>query len=320
MCGANGCDKKGACGMNKNIFSSFTAVIFTSVLVACGGGGGGGGGNTNPVTPVAPVFNSALKPTDLPLDCFTKMYTRSALIDGAVSKEYGYENNSWGAWALYGGTALKQPWSQCVGVGFSDANTVVARMTWDTNGQTPANTLYPEIVYGFKPQPIQNNSPTFPKLITNISSLNVKWNFEIDKGNGAGQILLEAWLSSSPKVSDNHDGIVNAEVGIMLDCWGNDSWCIESGELVVIGGQDYIYKAARPSEIFGVIGSSPFTYFRSVKPQTGKGSLDMMQFINFLKSRNAIPNSLYLDSIEFGPEVSFGKGEVRVNSYSITVN
>ena len=211
---------------------------------------------------------------------------------------------------------MVQPWSQCIGAGFSDQNTVVARWTWDTNGQTTANVLYPEIAYGTL-SPSTTYVTSFPRLISSVNSLNVKWNFEIDKGDSTGQILLESWLSSSVYTFGNHDGKVNAEVGVMLDCWNSDSWCALTGELVTIGGKDYMYTGVQPP---AVTGSAPMMGFRSVKPQTGQGGIDMMQFINFLKSRNAIPNSLYIDTVEFGSEISKGKGEVRVNAYSITVN
>ena len=299
---------------------SLITLASLALLSACGGG------DSPPApapvqqvaAPVARMFNSALRPTDLTLNCNTTTYTRVAPIDESVSTEYGYENNSWGAWALYGGTPLTQPWSLCIKADFSDANTVVARMTWDTGNQSSPNTLYPEIVYGFKPQPIKNISTTFPKLTSSTASFDVKWNIEIDKDNSAGQLLIESWLSHSANVVSNHDGKVNAELAIAVDCWGNDGWCQLRGELVTIGGQDYMYEGVQPLSEATVPGSAQFIFFRSVKPQLA-GSIDMMQFINFLKSRDAIPNSLYIDSVEFGPEVNFGKGEARVNAFSVSV-
>ena len=289
---------------------SLIFIIITS-LIGCGGGG-----DSPPLPKPVPIINSLLKPLDLDLDCRTHLYTSVILVNPEINPEYGYQNNSWGSWGLYNTPAPIKPWSQCIGMGFSSINTVVARWIGDF-GDNIRNGVrsYPEIVYGYKPTNNIDNSPSLPKVINSITSIDINWDIEIDRGNGSGWVLLESWLSNTSKPYTLKSGDVNLELGIIIDCWGINGSCNPTGEIVNIGKNLYIYNInSAPNP-----GNPNMVSFHSIKSLSGQNNIDLKLFLNFLKERNVISDSHYIDDVEFGTEIINGKGEVRVNSYSVTL-
>jgi len=295
------------------------------VLAGCGGGGDG----TSPTQPIVQVFNSNLKPNDLKLNCVTKSNMQSANglyygsdshVDYNVSQDYYVNNNFWGVQMTENyANFLNSAWSQCMGAGFSDKNTVVSKLTWDMGTNSSWNggvKTSPFIDYGYNPEN-KHNGTTFPKQIASIKSLQVNWNIEIDKNNSIAHFMLDTWISSTATPNRITDSSMVAEMMIVFDCWPNtDQWCNPTGEKVNIGGYDYIFRL----ENAPFPGNPRFITFDSLTPQLGKGGINLTLFLDFLKSRGVLNNTHYIDDLEFGTEIIAGKGELRLNSYSVTVN
>lgn len=293
------------------------------VLAGCGGGG------TSSPQPIVPVFNSNLKPNDLRLNCVNKSsmqgpsgryYGSDSLIDYSVSQEYYIDNSFWGIQMVENyANFLKTDWSQCMGAGFSDFNTVVSKLTWDMGSNSLKDggiKTSPFIDYGYNPSN-RHKGTSFPKQIKDIKSLQINWNIEIDKNNSIAHLMLDTWISSTATPYNITDSTMVAEMMIVFDCWPNtDDWCNPSGEKVNVGGYDYIYTL-QPAPIKG---NPTFITFNSITPQLGKGGINLTLFLDFLKSRGVLNNTYYIDDLEFGAEIIAGKGEIRLNSYSITVN
>lgn len=304
--------------MPANFKKSLIAIV-VSTLVGCGGGGTGPTiqGPTASIVEPTVVINQFLKPNDLVLDCNTTQYTSVIPANIKINPEYGYENNSWGAWGLYGRPAMTKPWTQCIGMGFSGTNTVVAKWIWDF-GENVTNTVksYPEIVFGYKPTSKNKDiSPLFPKVINTINAIDVNWDIEIERGNGSGWMLIESWLSHTDKAVSLKSGDVMLELAIIFDCWNTEGWCHYKGEVVNIGKHNYTFTL-HPAPI---PGNPHLAAFHSVNSLAGQNSIDLKQFLNFLRDRKIISDFNYVNSIEFGTEIQNGKGQVRVNSYSVTV-
>jgi len=303
----------------KNIALTSIIVLIVFLLNGCGGGGGGGGGAATTTQQPITVFNSNLKPADLKVIC-TKN-TVNPIVAIGNSSDYYLQNNTWGLntaanYLIYSSL----PWSQCINADFSSTNTVVAKWTWDMTSDSSWSggvKSYPEIIYGYKPAG-QRNYSTFPKLIGNVKALKINWDIEVDKNSGTGQILLESWISSNDRpLSNAVSGGTVAELAIILDCWpSTDGWCNPTGEKVNIGGNDYIYK----SQNAPLNGNPQFITFNSINSQIGKNGLDMILFMNFLKLRGLLTDQQYIDDVELGTEIILGKGEVRLNAFSVTTN
>jgi predicted flavoprotein YhiN len=88
-----------------------------------------------------------------------------------------------------------------------------------------------------------------------------------------------------------------------------------AGEIVNIGKNLYIYNIHSSPNL----GNPKMVSFHSIKTLSGQNNIDLKLFLNFLKERNVISDIHYINDIEFGTEIINGKGEVRVNSYSVTV-
>ena len=268
------------------------------------------------------TFTMALTPADLTLDCSSSDQTRVNPIDPVSASDYGFENNTWGVWG-YGGSNVLTDWTQCMGSAFAGPNNVVARWTWDFSKYTINDggfvKSYPEIVYGFKPSGYANGSSAFPKRVSTIQSIPITWNMEIDNSQSTNNVAFDVWLSSTASPTSLTGGIVNAELMIWLDCVQRGStqgWCTAPGESVLIDGKEYVYST-QPAP---VPGNPRYILFRSVQSQLGAGSLNLASFLTFLKARAVISDADYVDDIELGTEIAEGKGELRLNSYSITIN
>ena len=285
-------------------------LLLSVVIAGCGGGSPANTTPSQPIQPVVHIFNSSIKPSDVNVSCFT---SRALAVDLSVSNEYFVENNTWGSSAI----SASYKWSQCIGSTFKDPNTLVAKWTWDMGYDLNSGVKsYPEIIYGVRPGS-NYSSNSFPKIINNVKNILIKWDIEIDKNDSSGQLLLESWISSTFNPTSIKDKNMVAEMGIILDCWGaTNGWCNPNGEKVNIGGYDYIFNvnpAPNP-------GNPKFITFNSITPQLVKSSIDLGLFLTFLKSRGVITDQQYIDDVEFGTEIVFGKGEVRLNSYSVTIN
>lgn len=285
-------------------------LLLSVVIAGCGGGSPANTTPSQPIQPVVHIFNSSIKPSDVNVSCFT---SRALAVDLSVSNEYFVENNTWGSSAI----SASYKWSQCIGSTFKDPNTLVAKWTWDMGYDLNSGVKsYPEIIYGVRPGG-NYSSNSFPKIINNVKNILIKWDIEIDKNDSSGQLLLESWISSTFNPTSIKDKNMVAEMGIILDCWGaTNGWCNPNGEKVNIGGYDYIFNvnpAPNP-------GNPKFITFNSITPQLVKSSIDLGLFLTFLKSRGVITDQQYIDDVEFGTEIVFGKGEVRLNSYSVTIN
>jgi hypothetical protein len=243
----------------------------------------------------------------------------------AVNPEFGSLNNAWGA------NSLTSTWSQCLGAALSTKDTLVAHWNWDF-GANSANDggyvkSYPEVGFGFKPGGT-DISPLFPIQVAAGKAISVSWDMTVthaisnkftgttSPGDG-GNILLESWVSTTTTPWGVRDPAIALEIAIKLTQWGsmgNMQFPDLTMELVTIDGKDYRFKATPNFNN----GTWTFCEFVSVATQN-TGTLDMSKFVDFLKARSLATNAMYVTSVELGTEISEGAGDVKVNSFSVTV-
>lgn len=320
----------------------------SAMLAACGGGGGGSTPAGIPaVTPaptpvvcVAPqvnqngvcvspaaTFNAALKPADLTMGCVTTPQTTylPPRIDAAVSKEYGYLNQTWGSETLTG-------FRNCMAVGFSSANSVVAHWTWDYGVNNTANggyvKAYPFVSYG-EQWGFQDETPAFPKQLSTLTSMRVEFDADLTHskspnyvpnnqyavGDG-GDLLIDTYFSSDAFPRNTKSSTIKIELSINLTQWGSMTIKGTNTEQVVIDGVSYTYYIQLPP----VVGNTGKQAVFNPNTYVTKGSINLVSFINFLKARGELIDSDWIDFTQIGTEISEGTGETKLNKFAVTVN
>ena len=106
---------------------------------------------------------------------------------------------------------------------------------------------------------------------------------------------------------------------ISTNNWGtygdypNPAWVFESE--VNIGGMRFRVTKA---DNFGIGNKWRFIVFKMLDDRP-IGHLDLMPFIQYMKSRGLITGNEYMSSIEYGTEPEYGSGEVKVHGYKVNV-
>ena len=101
---------------------------------------------------------------------------------------------------------------------------------------------------------------------------------------------------------------------IWLDRFGSLSSGGRWVENIDIDGVRYsVYLAEKWGDGWGYIA-----FVRS-KPQSGAGTLDLVQFLSYLRDQNLITGNEYIASIELGNEIVGGSGETILNQFEVSV-
>lgn len=242
-------------------------------------------------------------PTPLPTLSFEMNCTPGAVLESAA---YRAENNTWGMSNLTG-------WSQCIGLGEAETpGMAAAQWTWDWLDFIGGVKAYPEIIFGQKPG-MQSTTPDLPRRVNQISSLAIRYDIT-STSSGTGNLAFDIWLTDS----DNPDTFgappITHEIMIWLE--GFDGMQPGGSYIgkVTIGGIEYHLLVG---EHFG----DGWTYlaFKLVEPRQGVGELELVDFLDYLKTEGRLSGDEYVASIEFGNEVVNGAGQALLRSFEVVV-
>ena len=275
------------------------------------------------------LYTMITRPEDLTLKCITD-YSQSTgswnapFINKAVSPNYDFEINAWNSKGLVG-------WQECAAATIaSDASNVTARWTWDY-GANPLEPQWPKaaptIGYGRYPGNT-DVSPNMPTQIGTTSTMAVNWDITLST-TGTTNLMLEAWISSdgkSPSLVDPKN-TTHTNMAVWFNATGKYSRWHEwhRYEVVTIAGKEYEFYYQLPVQ---KIETSPGVFVDGFKqsllyiakvPQF-KGTVNYMDFVNHSKSRGLLKDTDFIEYIDFGTEIGDGVGELRVNSYNVTVH
>ena len=226
---------------------------------------------------------------------------------------YAVENNRWGADGV-------SPAQQCVGIGGVAADGSISAK-WNWNYGTGVNEVkgYPSIIYGQKPGYPALVGSTLPKKVNDITVATTGWNTS-EGANGKGHNAYDIWLTRDPNF---YGGFLNTpithEIMISTNNWGtygdfpNPAWIFEN-EVVIDGIRFRVTKA----DDFGFGNKWRFIVFKMLDDRR-VGSLNLMPFIQYMKSKGLITGNEYMSSIEFGTEPEFGSGEVQIHGYKVNI-
>jgi len=218
--------------------------------------------------------------------------------------EYIVSNNVWGKGNITN-------YKQCIfGTKIGNIVDFGWNWTWPKDGGNVK--AYPEIIYGWKPWSESSTTSNLPIQIGNINQITVSYDAILSTTSTTGtyNLTFDLWITNLSPPNPNN---ITREVMI----WVETKNMIPSGTLlqrVSISGEDYDFYKGQ-----GSAGSTIWTYlaFVKVSPKL-KGSINVHEFLNYLKNESHIFANEYLASIEFGNEIIEGAGETRLQNYSVS--
>ena len=280
-----------------------------------------------------------ITPDSLVLDCKPVVGTYDIPeINSTVNNAWHFQNNAWGfsnSPALTAGD-----WSECIGAALVSPTTAVARWTYDfgayamgtgnvTSDGTGTNIAqvkgYPYISYGnFMHNVKHTTGSDMPKQLKSFTSAIVSWDYQLthsvskvvnasSPGDG-GNVAFDIWIGATPTTDYAH---MKVEMMIWVDYWGNNMAAYDNlpnrKANVVIDGHEYkVYIDTTDSRYFVV--------YAALNPGTHTNdSINVTSFVSDLIARGYVTNSDYLLDIEFGNELYEGKGEMRINNFTVNV-
>jgi hypothetical protein len=164
---------------------------------------------------------------------------------------------------------------------------------------------YPSLIYGFKPWRGLTTMDRLPVKVSTLNELNVTYAISTH-AQGAYNTSFEIWLTRSgrPKPED-----ITTEVMI----WLNSHQVTPAGNYkgtVELDGEKYGLWVGR-------VEYWRYIVFNAEKPSRS-GSLKLKSFLDELKRRREIGADTWLSSVEFGNEITSGRGRTIVKAFNIT--
>lgn len=244
--------------------------------------------------------NGIVKTNDPVTQPQIKYLDSTTCIDGAQIKvgEFVLDNNVWGKGSL-------TDYQQCITAKQNDTSTVFGwNWSWPNIGGNVKS--YPEIIFGYKPFGSTTTTQLLPKKIADLQSAVVSFSSFATTINGSGNLAFDIWITDSQTPTQS-----NIKHEIMI--WLERKIQQPAGSLiehVTIDGSTYDYYR----------GPLSWDYIAFVKTSTNKvTSVNISDFLTYLKNKNHISESEYLATIEFGNEVISGNGMTVITNYKVEI-
>lgn len=174
--------------------------------------------------------------------------------------------------------------------------------------------LYPEVVYGWKPWQVQENtSPFLPARLDRLPEVTME--FDVDLvSTGSYNLAATAWLTTTAaQPGAPHPETVRYEVMFWYD---HDATFPPPGApiaSVTAGGITYDLHTMPRSD-----GGFSWIYYAFVaRGKVYKANVPIDELMQFLVARSYVPNTLYLANVELGTEARSGSLELWLNHFDV---
>ncbi|MGW0506661.1 GH12 family glycosyl hydrolase domain-containing protein [Micromonospora sp. NPDC003241] len=252
-------------------------------------------GSTGPTNPT-PTPTTSTPPGDYPPT--GRLCNSSDLID--IGK-YWIPNNQWGGSSGSG--------SQCIWSNGGSGSQIRWGTSYTWGGQAGTVKSYAAAILGWHWGWRRPNTG-LPVQVSANRSVNTSWQFSVtSNGTSNMNVAYDMWFH--PMANPGSADQPTDELMIWL-YRSNASPAGSRQGTVTIGGTTW--------EVWrGYVGTwNVYSYVRT--SNTTNATLNIRDFANDVVSRGWMSSSKYLTSVQAGPEIFTGSGEVVTNSYSVTVN
>ena len=185
---------------------------------------------------------------------------------------------------------------------------------WTWNWPNSGNNVkaYPEVIFGQKPGNL-TTSADLPRKIDSIDELTIEYDV-ISTHTGSGNLAFDFWLTDTENPSTWGVPPITQEIMIWLDRYGGmqpgGSWV----EQINIDGALYsVYKGENYGQGWRYIA------FVQENLPLEAGTLNLVNFLSYMRDKSFVAGDEYIASIEFGNEVIGGTGETILNKYEVSV-
>jgi Glycosyl hydrolase family 12 len=226
---------------------------------------------------------------------------------------YNYENNQWGSHKAHG------HFEQCLLLRTVDGH-AERGWSWDFPGTDRSVFAYPEIIFGWKPWSGGRSSDArFPLKLSAMQKLDIEYDVETD-ATGSYNLAPEVWLiRQRPSAGQPNPSAISAEIMFWVEAAGVAQ---PGGSLVErpeINGQSY---ELWQQDNAGGDGSGPLWRLLSFKtPATErKGTIPVADLLRYLVKKGLVNAEHYVAGVEFGNEISGGRGTTWVKNLKVEVS
>jgi xyloglucan-specific endo-beta-1,4-glucanase len=212
--------------------------------------------------------------------------------------KYWLNNNTWGAGSGSG--------QQCIWNTSQSGSTIAWGTSWNWSGQPSQVKSFDSSVLGWH-WGWKNSGTGLPVQLSANRNVSSGWNFQ-PSGSGTFNVAYDLWLHtiSNPDWSNQPSD----EVMIWLYRAGGAGPLGTRVATVNIAGTNWdLYE--------GNIGWQVHSFVRT--SNTTSATLNLRDFLNYLRSTQGLSSAKYLTSVEAGTEVFVGSGQLNTTSYFTNV-
>lgn len=226
---------------------------------------------------------------------------------------YRYENNEWGYDKAHG--AFEQCLLERTVLGGKQRG-----WSWNWPGVDTSVFAYPEIIYGWKPWTGGTSSDArFPLKLSQMQQLSIRYDVETE-ASGSYNLAPEVWLirGRSPGGQAN-PGLISAEVMFWVEAAGAARPAGTVVDRPQVNGVQYELWLMDNA---GADGTRSGWRLLSLKLPTVQrsGTIPVADLLRYLAAKGYVDPSHYVAGVEFGNEISGGRGTTWVKTFAVDVS
>lgn len=225
---------------------------------------------------------------------------------------YRYENNQWGA------DKERGQYEQCL-LERTARDRKQRGWTWNWPGSDSSVFAYPEIIFGWKPWTGGTSSdPRFPLKLAQMGEIAIRYDVETE-ASGSYNLAPEVWLISRRSSAGRADpSLITSEIMFWVEAAGIAQPAGTVVERPVVNGVTYELwqkdnAGASPSR-----GGWRLLSFKIPKTERA-GTVPVSELLRYLAGKGLVSPEQYVACVEFGNEISGGRGTTWVKEFTVDV-
>ena len=241
----------------------------------------------------------------LPTITFSQNISNSENNGSIKWNEFEIRNNKWGIYKLKKGI-----YHQTI---FLNDN--IPGWQWSTPGKSYGVLGYPMLFLGTNAwEKLSDvNGENYFKKIDDLNEFIVEYQTNLNVDDKKYNLAFDFWLHQSPKVAFE---TIGAEVMIWEDYNKFKPFGKKTGSLKTSSGIYDVYTG----KIFKKELNKGWDYIAFVRVEKRRnGKINVMDFLNYMKSNNLNKNNNYLSSFEFGTEILTSTGNIKIEEYKVII-
>jgi hypothetical protein len=229
-----------------------------------------------------------------------------------VDGPYTYENNQWGSGKARG------KFEQCL-LKRQAGDRVEYGWTWDFPGVDTSVFAYPEIIFGWKPW--SGGTPSdarFPLRVADVQKLSLVYEVATE-ATGHYNLAPEVWLTrEKPSGFAPNPSLISTEIMFWVESAGQARPAGGIVDHTVVDGKRYdLWRMDGAGDKGNGQGWRLLSF--TLRETERKGTIPIDDLLEYLAGAGQIDAREYVASVEFGNEISGGRGTTWVKRFQVEV-